>query len=142
MPDGALGAVTEDGDCDGTPTDDDCDDDDPDSTIKANDGDCDGTPKDEDCNDGDELLNGDDGDEDGYSTCDGDCDDDDARRNPGGTDGLLRDGDCNDSFAGPSLAHADISLLGEKANDYAGHSLSSAGDVDGDGLDDVLVGTY
>ena len=30
--------------------------------------------------------------------------------------------------------------MGENSEDYAGVSVSSAGDVDGDGLDDLLVG--
>ena len=35
---------------------------------------------------------------------------------------------------------ADYKLVGEVTRDSAGVSVSSAGDVDGDGLDDVLVG--
>ena len=39
------------------------------------------------------------------------------------------------------LSSADYRMEGESGFDYAGGSVSSAGDVDGDGLDDVLVGT-
>jgi hypothetical protein len=30
-------------------------------------------------------------------------------------------------------------IIGESAGDYSGHSVSSAGDVNGDGLDDLIV---
>ncbi len=33
-------------------------------------------------------------------------------------------------------------INGEVANDYSGYSVSSAGDVNGDGLDDLIVGAY
>jgi len=39
-----------------------------------------------------------------------------------------------------SLSDAYASFLGQSENDNAGHSVSSAGDVDGDGLDDLLIG--
>ena len=42
---------------------------------------------------------------------------------------------------GPT-ARADISFRGDVAKDMAGYSVSSAGDVDGDGLDDVLIGAF
>jgi hypothetical protein len=38
------------------------------------------------------------------------------------------------------LSTADAKLVGEEAGDEAGHSVSGAGDVDGDGLDDLLIG--
>ena len=40
------------------------------------------------------------------------------------------------------LSNADYKLVGEDAHDYAGRSVASAGDVDGDGLGDVLVGAF
>ncbi|SHA06385.1 Flagellar hook-length control protein FliK [Bathymodiolus thermophilus thioautotrophic gill symbiont] len=33
-------------------------------------------------------------------------------------------------------------INGENAYDYSGHSVSSAGDINGDGLDDLIVGSY
>jgi len=40
------------------------------------------------------------------------------------------------------LANADASFVGEAAYDHAGYALASAGDVDGDGYDDFMVGAY
>ena len=40
-----------------------------------------------------------------------------------------------------SLSDADTKIMGETSFDESGWSVSSAGDVDGDGLDDVLIGT-
>lgn len=39
-----------------------------------------------------------------------------------------------------SLASADASFVGERANDFAGFAVARAGDVNGDGLDDFLIG--
>ena len=41
-----------------------------------------------------------------------------------------------------SVAAADHAILGEAPGDSAGFSLSGAGDVDGDGHDDVLIGAW
>jgi len=40
-----------------------------------------------------------------------------------------------------SLGSADAKLLGETSNNFTGDSVHGAGDVDGDGLDDVVVGS-
>ena len=38
------------------------------------------------------------------------------------------------------LSTADAALFGESANDFAGEALAGAGDVNGDGRDDLLIG--
>ncbi|MCK6525042.1 FG-GAP-like repeat-containing protein [Myxococcota bacterium] len=52
-------------------------------------------------------------------------------------------GDPSGALTGAlSADEADLILIGESAEDRAGAALSSAGDVDGDGLDDLLVGAW
>ncbi len=49
------------------------------------------------------------------------------------------------SLGGPgvySVATADYGFLGEGAEDLAGHGAAAAGDIDGDGLGDVLISGY
>ncbi len=49
-------------------------------------------------------------------------------------------GDSNGWNAPLSASQADASFMGEAAGDQAGSSLSMAGDVNGDGLDEILLG--
>ena len=118
---------------------DDTDDEDDEDDTDDVDEDGDGYPASEDCDDSDAALNQDDVDGDGYSTCEDDCDDGDAAVHPGAADGLFKNNDCIDGIEA-DLALADYSFVGESSDDRAGRSVSSAGDVDGDGLDDLLVG--
>ena len=113
----ANNLIAEDGDCDGTVTTDDCDDNDPDSLTVAEDGDCDGVPTPDDCNDldPDSLTVAEDGDCDGVLTAD-DCDDSDA------SDASLS-GDCDDDGYGQSVDCDD--------NDATSTFTGIDGDCDG-----------
>ncbi len=153
-----------------SPCDGDCDDADPALNLDDADldgfstctGDCDpgdgavhpGAPEqcnglDDDC-DGAPLADEVDGDGDGVRICAGDCDDDEPLAHPGLTetcgDGI--DNDCDGGANGClpegeiDLAEADAKLLGAAWHDGAGVAVSAAGDVDGDGFDDILVGSW
>jgi len=86
----------------------------------------------------------------GYVADGGDCDDTDTSVNPGETevcgDGV--DNDCSGSDATCALSgEQDLSgalatLLGDDDDDKLGEALSYAGDLDGDGDDDLWVGTW
>jgi hypothetical protein len=41
-----------------------------------------------------------------------------------------------------SLSAVGVRIVGQQANDFSGHSVAFAGDVDGDGVQEVLVGAY
>ncbi len=75
-----------------------------------------------------------------------DCDDTDDHINPGEVEvcenGL--DDDCDGGFtsclSSGSLSGADAQFTGQMAGDYAGITVANAGDVNGDGFGDMLVG--
>ncbi|MFZ5477264.1 MAG: MopE-related protein [Myxococcota bacterium] len=79
-----------------------------------------------------------------------DCDDDDGAVNPSAAevcgDGL--DNDCDESAAGcglvgeSSLADAEAGWYGEASSDYLAYALADAGDLDGDGADELLAGAF
>ncbi len=100
-----------------------------------------------------------DNDGDGYRLCNGDCNDQDATVHPNAPelcddidndcDGEIEDpglevwdgwdNDCDGTVDQIPLETADANYIGEEGEDHAGLALASAGDVDGDGLGDVLI---
>jgi len=55
----------------------------------------------------------------------------------GGTELLCADGELCASI---SLEYADASLIGERGDDFAGGAVSGGGDIDDDGVPDVVIG--
>ncbi len=83
----------------------------------------------------------------GYVTTATDCDDSDDRRHPLAEEVCDRiDNNCNDEIdeaqCTSSLSDAPVTLSGNKEDDRTGNALSSAGDLNGDGYDDILIGAH
>lgn len=84
-----------------------------------------------------------DGDNDGWTLEEGDCDDADPVVHPDGTDTPRNgvDEDCADGDAGGwSLTQAEAVVVGLGKGERAGHAVAIGGDIDGDGLGDMLIG--
>ena len=120
--------------------DGDCDDGDPDTYPGAEETWYDGV--DQDCAGDDDY----DQDTDGHQSADyggDDCDDTQPTVHPGAfeySDGL--DNDCDGTTDHLVLSGAYAAFYGEADLDYLGVSLAGAGDVNGDGLDDLFLGAH
>ncbi len=79
----------------------------------------------------------------GYVSDSSDCDDSDASINPG-VDELCNDGIDNDCDASSSICTMDVAdsdavFLGENAGDDLGRFITTIGDVNADGIDDLMT---
>ena len=138
--DAALGSSLYDVDCDGYETSQDCDDRDPASTLTENDSDCDGILNEEDGFPDDPNENAD---------SDGDGVGDNADLCDGGDDSVDEDGngvpdECDDPgwldcSAERAIGTGNYQFVLNVAGDRIGSTVSYAGDVDGDGMEDLLV---
>ena len=106
---------------------------------------CDGI--DSDCDNSAQVDEAD-GDGDGVRICDGDCDDDDPITHPGAEE-VCNDGVDNDCDGTPNdcvllgeydLGDADAKRMGESTVEAVGYALAIAGDLDGNGDLEIVVG--
>ena len=140
--DANMGYFLYDVDCDGYVSYEDCDDRDPNSTLTENDTDCDGILNEEDLfpEDAAESV---DSDGDGIGDNNDQCE--------GGDDSIDEDGNgvpdhCDDPgwlncSSDRPMGTADYQIHGQVSGERAGSIVSFAGDVDGDGLEDILLST-
>lgn len=78
---------------------------------------------------------------DGFSISDGDCDDLNDRVFPGAGEFLDSvDNDCDGLTQTIAVTSGNSNFLGEAAEDQAGFRVARAGDVNGDGFGDFLIG--
>ncbi len=92
-----------------------------------------------DCDGGDDY----DADQDGYRSSrygGTDCDDSNALVNPAMAE-ICGDGDDNDCDGKEDPCTIDTALYGEEAGDRAGEAVAGGGDINGDGYDDLVVGS-
>ncbi len=81
----------------------------------------------------------------GYVSDSTDCDDLEENTHPGAVEicGDFVDDDCDGRTVWDCDGSvATATLLGEANDDYAGANVSPAGDVNGDGIPDILIGAY